>query len=447
MTAFQPLEPDHEPGGAQVDAGGHGGRRRVLWLSPLVPYPPKGGVLQRSYNLLRETARYHDVDLLAFNQRALMRAYYPDAPAAGLAEAREALGGLCRHMEFVDVPSDRIPGGKYLLALASLATRDPYSVNWQKSARFARLCRAWAARERYDVVHLDMITLGSYRALFGTTPVTLGHHNVESHLLKRRAENTANPATRWYFAQEGRRLARYEQEQCPRYALNIACSELDRSRLREITPEARSAVIPNGVDLEYFQPNGGKQEPGRLVFAGMLNWAPNRRAVDYIATELWPRLKARRPEARMDLVGPNPPDSALERARADRDFVVHGFVDDVRPYLDAAAVYLCPIKDGGGTKLKLLDAFAMRKAVVADPIACEGIEARDGEHVVLASAPEEYIAAIERLLEDEGEREQLGQSAERFVQRNYSFAAIGRTLAELLAQHGARERGAAGASA
>ncbi|MEX2575826.1 MAG: glycosyltransferase family 4 protein [Halofilum sp. (in: g-proteobacteria)] len=442
MSAHSPLGYQHESA-AHADPGAVGTRRRVLWLSSLVPYPPKGGVLQRSYNLLRETARYHDVDLLAFNQRALMRAYYPGGSEEGLADARRVLSGLCRRMEFVDIPSDRISGGKHLLALGSLLTRDPYTVNWQKSARFARLCREWAENGQYDLVHLDMITLGSYRELFGDTPVTLGHHNVESHLLQRRAENTANPITRWYFAQEGRRLARYEQEQCSRYALNITCSELDRERLHEITPESRTEVIPNGVDLEYFRPHDGAEQPDRLIFAGMLNWLPNRRAVEYIAHELWPRIKASRPDACIDIVGPNPPESVLALARQDRNFVVHGYVDDVRPYIDAAAVYLCPIKDGGGTKLKLLDAFAMRKAVVADPISCEGIEVEDGKHVILASEPDEYVAAIERLLTDASERARVGHSAQEFVQRNYSFAVIGRSLAEHFDRYGAGPSAAA----
>lgn len=404
---------------------------RILWLSQLVPYPPKGGVLQRSYNLLRETARYHEIDLLAFNQRALMRAYYP-SEGEGIADAERALAPLTRRMRFVDTPCDRLRGGKHLLALGSLVTRDPYTVNWQKSPGFARLCRDWARSGDYDLVHFDTIGLAQYRGLFAGIPRTLGHHNVESHLLGRRAEHAQGPM-QWYLGQEARRLARYEHAACRDFSLNITCSELDRTRLQEVAPGCVTAVVPNGVDLEYFTPTG-MPEQQRVVFAGMLNWAPNRRAVEYIADEIWPRLKARRPGVKVDIVGPNPPEAALARARRDRDFVVHGFVDDVRPYLEAASVYLCPIRDGGGTKLKLLDAFAMGKAVVADAIACEGLDVEAGRHVLLVDSPDAYVDWTERLLDDAGLRHDIGRRAARFVQTRYSFAAIGRSLAELFEQ-------------
>ena len=400
---------------------------KILWLSSLVPYPPKGGVLQRSYNLLRETARRHEVDLLAFNQRSLMEMYLPDG---GVGSARTELAPLCARMQFVDVPCDRVPGGKHLLAAGSLLTQFPYTLNWQRSRRFARLCEQWGQQRHYDLIHCDMITVAPYRKLVDAPAATLGHHNVESHLLARRAQSTTNALLRWYIEQESRRLARWEAQICPTFDWNLMCSDLDCKRLARIAPAARTAIVPNGVDLDYFRFERGAEDltAERLVFAGMLSWDPNRRAVEYIVDELWPRLKKCRPGLKIDVVGPNPPECALELADRDPDFVVHGYVNDVRPFIAQATIYLCPIRDGGGTKLKLLDAFAMGKAVVAHPVACEGLDISDGRDVLLAREAEDCVAAVERLLERPNERAEIGQRAAELVGRKYSFHSIGRTL-------------------
>ena len=415
---------------------------KILWLSSVVPYPPKGGVLQRSYNLLRETARYHEVDLLGFNQRALMNMYLPDS---GVQEAQAAVASFCGRTHFVDVPCDRIFGGKYLLAAASLCTDYPYTINWQRSREFARICRQWSRERDYDIVHCDMITVAPYRSLVTASAATLGHHNVESHLLERRAQQTGNKLVKWYLEQESRRLAEYERRICPTFDWNLMCSELDCERLARIAPSANSTLIPNGVDLGYFRPGTENSDTERLIFAGMLNWEPNRHAVEYIVEVLWPRLKQRRPGLRIDIVGPNPPQCALAMQERDPDFVVHGYVNDIRPFIARSSLYLCPIQDGGGTKLKVLDAFAMGKAVVADPIACEGLNVTDGRDVVLAHDPDDYVASVERLLDRPREREAIGRRATELVEREYSFSSIGRTLSSLFEQT-VQSRSAAAAS-
>ena len=172
--------------------------------------------------------------------------------------------------------------------------------------------------------------------------------------------------------------------------------------------------------------------PASIIFAGTLSWYPNRQAVDFLAREIWPRLKAAAPKSSVDIVGANPPAELLELGRRDPDFRVHGFVDDVRTYLDRASVYVCPITDGGGTKLKILDALAMGKAIVADPIACEGIDVTDGVDVVFASRPEEYVSAIRRLFSDREERMRLGENARRLAEAKYAYSMIGEKLARLV---------------
>jgi glycosyltransferase involved in cell wall biosynthesis len=402
---------------------------RILWLSHLVPFPPKGGALQRSYNLLREVAHHHEVHLVAFVQGALLRQCFID-PDDGLEEARSELSTFCANVQFVPIPVERHPHGRTALLLGSLFTRDPYTINWLKSREMHRAVRDAMSRTPFDAVHFDTISLVPYARHVRGKRTVLTHHNVESHMILRRASNEHNWLKKAYMYQEGVKLRRIERATCPAFAWNVTCSALDSERLLSITKDVRIVEVPNGVDLEYFLPTDVEQRPESLIFAGRLSAYPNRKAARFIVEELWPRLKDAVPGVSLDLVGSDPPDEAVHLARRDECFRVHGFVDDIRPYLQRAKVFLCPITDGGGTKLKILDALAMEKAIVADPIACEGIDVVDGISVLFASTPEEYVDAVKLLLENANRRAEMGRAGRALVRDKYSYAALGRKLAE-----------------
>jgi glycosyltransferase involved in cell wall biosynthesis len=283
-------------------------------------------------------------------------------------------------------------------------------------------------------VHFDTIGLAPYRDLSAGLPATLTHHNIESHMMLRRADNAGNSLARAYFREEGRRLQELERQVAPRFAAHITCSDLDRQRLQEIVPAANTVVVPNGVDCDYFASEGRPVRPGSLVFVGTMNWYPNVQAMVYFLREIWPGLKARVPAVTLDIAGSNPPESLVQMARSLPDVTVHGYLPDVRPLIDSAAIFVCPIRDGGGTKLKILDAFAMKKCVVAHPIACEGIEVTAGKDVVLASTPAEFILEIESLLGDAQRRSALAGAARSLVETRYSYREIGARFNETLEQ-------------
>jgi glycosyltransferase involved in cell wall biosynthesis len=406
---------------------------KILWLSHLVPYPPKGGALQRSYYLLREAAKFHDIYLLAFIQHALLRNCFPD-PDNGLEIARSKLSEFCVDVEFVPIPCEREWLGKERLMIESLFTSDPYTINWLKAQAMDRAIERLSDRLPFDGIHFDTISLAPYRRYFSQYKTVLTHHNIESHMILRRAENERNWLRKCYLYQEGWKLRQYEQKVCPQFSVNITCSRLDTERLLGLIPELTIAEIPNGVDLEYFKPSHCAEVPDSLVFAGRLDAYPNRKAVLYIAEEIWPLLKQEIPKAVVDIVGANPPSNLVGLAEHENNFRVHGFVEDVRPYLDRASLYVCPIRDGGGTKLKILDALAMEKAIVADPIACEGIDVKDGESVLFASTPQDYVACVKMLLRNPRRRKELGRNGRRLVQEKYAYGDLGRKLAEILGE-------------
>ena len=249
-----------------------------------------------------------------------------------------------------------------------------------------------------------------------------------------------------YFRRESGRLRQYESEVCVRFALNITCSDLDSKRLLRLAPTAKVLAVPNGVDCEFVQPRGVASDPKSLVFVGTMNWYPNVDAMLFFLREVWPRLKSLRPELTMDIAGSNPPRTFFEMAASLTDVRVHGFVPDIRPMLEAAALFVCPIRDGGGTKLKILDAFAMQKCVVAHPVACEGIDVSANVNVVFAAEPEEWVRRIDELLNDAARRAAIGAAARELAKSRYSFDAIGRGLADVFAQQAAHGKASPSAS-
>jgi glycosyltransferase involved in cell wall biosynthesis len=404
---------------------------KILWLSHLIPYPPKGGVLQRSYNLIKEVSKYHEIHLIAFNQVNLLGSMFHSVEE-GKILSTEHLLGLCKTVKFVEIPSEKTKHGKYLLALKSLFTATPYTVNWLQSKVMLEAINKLTMQYNFDLIHFDTISLAQYvEAINRQKPLVLDHHNIESHMMLRRSRHESNILKKLYYMQEGYKLLFYEKEVCSLFDLHITCSVLDTKRLGLIDPSLKIDEVPNGVDVHYFKEVGEEYAAHGLVFAGGLNWYPNKDAMLLFAREIWPRLKARIPNVSMDVIGKDPPDELVLLSKNDNSFHVHGFVDDVRPYISRAGIYVCPIRDGGGTKLKLLDAFSMSKAVVAHPAACEGLDVIDGSHVLFAENSDEFVKKIIQLIKNEELRLSLGAAARQLVVNNYSFHEIGKKLAGL----------------
>jgi polysaccharide biosynthesis protein PslH len=410
---------------------------KVLWLAHAIPYPPRAGFLLRSYNLLKELARYQTVDLIAFIQEPWVRTLFPSLEE-GLDESRRALEEFCRSVTFL--PIDRVarPLGKQRTALEALLGGGSYSTSWLVSARGRAAIRSQLDADSYDLVHFDTVGLAPYRDLASRAPATLTHHNIESHTMLRRAETATSAVARAYFQHEAAKVRSVEKQTAAAFAAHITCSELDSMRLREIVPDVNAIVVPNGVDCDFFASAGAQTRPNSLAFVGTMNWYPNVDAMQFFLRDIWPDLKKQVPALTFDIAGSNPPGSIVQLGKSLSGVTVHGYLPDIRPMMDSTAVFVCPIRDGGGTKLKILDAFAMRRCVVAHPVACEGIDVTPGKDVILASTAQEFVAEVRTLLEDAPRRAALGAAARALVEKQYSFRAIGAQFSSLLeetAQH------------
>jgi len=315
-----------------------------------------------------------------------------------------------------------------LMAAAGFWRSTPYDVNWLRHPAMRGYLGRMVTTADFDVVHVDTLGLMPYASVLSPLPIVLNHHNIESHMMRRRAAQERQWLQRIYFRRDAQKLERCERTECRRAAVNVVVSALDAERLRAVVGDGEVAVVENGVDLEYFRPSppGGQKQDG-LIFVGTMNWYPNREAIRYFLKEIWPLLLADNPRRRLFVIGRDPPGDVLAAAR---DAAVHvpGYVEDVRPYLAAAAIYVCPIRDGGGTRLKVLDALAMAKPLVATALAVEGLNLVDEEHYLRAETPVDTVRQIRRLERDPDLSRRLAWSGRRLVERHYSWDAIGTRL-------------------
>jgi sugar transferase (PEP-CTERM/EpsH1 system associated) len=396
----------------------------ILYVTQIVPYPPHGGVLQRGYNLLRDLGAHHRVHLLAF--------HHPDElpPGDAVEESRRELGRFCERVEYFELWPKRSRLHTLVAFGAAALYPQPFSVLAHRHGglrrRIQTLCRGPDAP---DVVHLDTIALVPYADECGPVPLALTHHNVESQLMRRRAEHERGTLQRRYAKLQAERLARFEARTCSRFGINIAVSDADAETLRRACPAARTVVVPNGVDTDYFTPRSDGDAP-TLIFTGGMNMFANRDAVEWFLGDVWQLVRARVPGARFVAIGQRPSPRLLEAAAADPAIEVPGHVPDVRPWVARAVVYVVPMRVGGGTRLKVLDAMAQGKALVSTSLGVEGIEAEDGKHFVRADTAEEFADRVVELLQNPRRRRELAAAARARVEERYAWPVIGRRLVE-----------------
>lgn len=400
---------------------------RLLWISHFLPFPPTGGNLLRSYNLIRELSAKLHLDLIALVQPRAMHGGSKSL-AEGTAEGYAALGKLCKSVSFIELESESYPLGRERRLLEAIVRHEPYDLCWLKTKKLRSAIARQVQEHQYDAVHVDTVGLHFVRDVLPERGVVLNHHNVESHMQRRRSENESRRLHRWLYHRESHRLKELEARCAGQYAIHLVCSELDGERLATVAPHADWTVIPNGVDCEYFRPGRDRKRTTDIVFVGSLNWYPNASAMDWFLDAMWPILARENRGVAMTIVGGGASGKLTREVQQTEGVRLAGFVPDVRPYLNESRVFVCPIFEGGGTKLKILDAFAMGIPVVAHPAAMEGIGAIRDEHVAIAETPEEFVVEIDRLLGNEDLAEAMGKRAREFVVKTYGWPSIGERL-------------------
>ncbi|HLX98625.1 MAG TPA: glycosyltransferase family 4 protein [Roseiarcus sp.] len=397
-------------------------RLNILCVSQMPASPPRFGAQARTHGLMTQLARRHNLSA------AMLVDDEFDAD-----ECRGAMQAYCRQVVMVPNPYGRPGLAKRLLQLRSLGSTRSFDRLRVTVPALQQSLDGILRGRRFDVVNLEFPYLGHYdlrQAPPGAKPpaVVVDSHEIAHDLARQFARTGGSVGRRLYAGANWRKLRR-EELGTYRHADGVyLCSTADEQRLLDEAPGLRTAVVPNAADVDYYQPRPTDPRPdGRtLVYFGLLSTVPNIDAVVHFVQDIWPRIAAAHPEARLKIIGGRPPPSLL--ALAGRGIEFTGFVQDLRPHLASAAAVVVPLRLGGGTRLKIVEAMAMGKAIVSTTLGAEGIQAVPERDILIEDEPAGFADAVKSLLAEPELAARIGRSARRLAVERYSWSEAAREL-------------------
>ena len=398
-------------------------RLNILCVSQMPASPPRFGAQARVHGLMTRLAQKHDLTAVMLVDDAF-----------DIEECRRAMQAYCREVVLVPNPYGGKGLAKRLLQLRSLASTHSFERLQVMVPAFQQALDRVLRARRFDVVNLEFSFLG-YCDLRQAPPggrlplLIVDSHNIDYDLARQYARTGNGLVRRCYAAANWRKLRREELTTYGSADAVYLCSAADERRLLEEIPGTRTAVIPNAADVEYYQPCPTDPRPDgcTVVFFGHLSYVPNVDGVIHFAKDIWPRIAEAHPDARFKIIGGGrPPLSLLELAGPRVELT--GFVPDLRPHLAAAAAVVVPLRLGGGTRLKIVEAMAMGKAIVSTTLGAEGIDAVPGRDLFAEDQPEAFADVVNRLLAEPRLAARIGQSARRLAVERYAWSGAAEVL-------------------
>jgi hypothetical protein len=382
---------------------------RILLVFPFLPFPPDDGGKIGFFNPIKYLSRKNELSVVCM------------ADGNDRESSADGLRNICSDLWIYERPAWR---DSYHL-LKGMVLRPPGSAAKYWYPATGQMIREAIAIHKPDVVEFHHLNTAIYRSFSGALPTVLREHNVEYKVWERHAENAKGLAERSYARWTAPRVKRYEADLAAQFDRCIVVSDADASHLRGISPRARVEVIPSGVDTEYFYPlPETEEEPFSITLTGSFEWKPKQESLHVLLTQVFPRIKARLPEARLYVVGKGIPKWLQRIALETPGVTATGAVLDVRPYIARSALLINYLECGGGIALKVLEAMAMRKPVLCNSLGGEGIPMRHGIDFFLAEGPDEFAVAASRLLTDPAFRSALAGEGYRRVLEGYSWNVI-----------------------
>lgn len=376
-------------------------------VTPNLPQP-SWGAATRNYYFLKALAGKHDVSLLAWADSAEVEGQHN----------KKLLMELASTVEIITHSSSS--ANKRIQQLLSVLQGKSYILNAYLRAEVQEALTSLLTREAYDVVLFEGVVLAGYQLPEGVK-VIIDEHNIEYELLQRTSQKEKIGLRKWYNWQESRLLKQVEIERCRKADAILVTSEREALSLKKMLPHKVIEVVPNGVDIERFQPENTEQESAnQIVFTGAMHYYPNVDAVLFFAEKCWPLIRACIPDATWKIVGAAPLPEVRNLAGLP-GVTVTGSVDNVYPYLASAAVAIAPLRIGSGTRLKILEALSMRKAVVSTSIGCEGLLVDPGTHLLVADQPDAFADAVVTFLSSQSMRSTFGAAGRTLVEAEYSW--------------------------
>jgi sugar transferase (PEP-CTERM/EpsH1 system associated) len=377
---------------------------RILMLAHRIPYPPHTGDKIRAYHIARYLARRHEVTLAFLVDEA--------ADLGGVHPLQEMVG----RVEFARLwkPWSLCKG------LVGLAVGESLTLRYFKSRALHRRIGSRSGRTPYNLVYASSTPMAQYGRRLGL-PVIMDFVDVDSDKWSQYGRHSRPPLS-WFYKTEGRRLRDCEADIARWARLCVLATTAEEDLLKSFAPWARTSVVPNGIDLDYFRPVPRDASGPGLIFTGAMDYLPNIDAARYFCEEILPLVRREIPQTRFYIVGLNPP-AEVRRLGEVPGVVVTGTVPDVRPYYERTSVCVAPLRIGRGVQNKVLQAMAMGLPVVASSVAHRGLEAQRGKHLLVEDEPKAFAARVVALLRNPGERHAMGRQARAFVEGHHAWDA------------------------
>jgi glycosyltransferase involved in cell wall biosynthesis len=393
---------------------------RVLVLSQVVPFPPDSGPKVKTWNLIKWLGARHEVTLAAFAR---------GEPASVF----DALRGHCTAVHTVPMVRSVLRDA-WFLAVSLLSGKPWVIARDRREAMYALVARL-AGTTAFDVVHVDQLNMAQYAAGVANAFTVLDAHNALWLLYRRLAATIPPGPRRLLLEREWRRLVTYEGEVGRSVDAILAVSSADRDALREVIgPHAPITVLPIAVDTDELEPIARRADADRVVHVGTLFWPPNAGGVRWFVETVWPRIRAARPDVRLDAVGARPPRALRALARPDNGVTFPGYVADPTAHLERAGAVVVPLLAGSGMRVRILTALAQALPVVSTTLGCEGLDVESGRHLLIADTPASFAEATLRLLDDRGLADELGRNGRRLIEARYDYRRVYPPLAGVYPQ-------------
>jgi sugar transferase (PEP-CTERM/EpsH1 system associated) len=391
---------------------------RVLVVDEEVPWPLDSGKKIRTFNLLKHLASRHEIHYLCRRH---------EGHAAPDTQPLQRAGIQCK------VVPDPIPAKSglkfYGLLLANLFSPLPYSVTSHQSRQLVDEIRQALHRHPFDLIHCEWTPYYTNLTAFHHLPNVVVAHNVEATIWQRNFELETDPLKKAYVYTQWKKMKRFEEEVFKRASTVVVVSPHDGETVSRWRGRKNGIVlVENGVDVDYFSPQQVAEEPRTVVFTGSLDWRPNVDAMMFFLDEVWQRILSRSPKSRCFIVGRNPMSSLRDRVRSEPSVTLTGTVADVRPFIERSAVYIVPLRIGGGSRLKILEALSMEKPVVSTSVGAEGLRAENGREIHIADTPAAFAEAVLHLFSNPDAGERLGVAGRSLVESSYRWEVLAKGL-------------------
>lgn len=399
----------------------------ILFIAPRLPLPADSGGKIRTWNILKQLAKKAKIHLVCFS-------------------FDEEGKDLCTEVKNAGIDVTLIPAVEPNIVkkiIQVLFSPFPVSMNKYYSKEMEGVLTELNETNHFDAVHIDHLHMAHYVSCFNGLPCVMDEHNVEYKILERCANVEKSFIKRAVFKNQARKIKNFEEKCVKDVSAYLAVSKDDQDLLYDLGGDRLSGhVIPNGVDTQYFRvavPGGDKklevrseklevEEEDALVFTGSMDWFPNDDSAIYFCEDILPLIWKTKPDIKFYIVGKGPSDRLKDLTKGEPRIVLTGRVDDVRTYVNKSKIFVVPLRIGGGTRLKILEAMSMEKVVVSTSIGAEGIDyTKDGD-IVLADEPQDFAQKVVSLLDDSKRRAALESAGRKLVLEKYDWNIVGKKL-------------------